>query len=162
MLVGTIAVWVFVAALATFAHFRRPSIHKEVVKIAWDQFRLLAVRLPLALLAAGALTRILPQDFIAAKLGSASGFEGVFLGSVFGAILPGGPIVTFPIVVLFMKSGATAAPLVALVTSWSVLAMHRVLIYEMPLMGLRFVGIRVASSIILPPIAGVLAGLLLG
>jgi uncharacterized membrane protein YraQ (UPF0718 family) len=108
------------------------------------------------------LTRLLPQHFIAAKLGGSSGFEGVILGSLFGAILPGGPIVTFPIVVLFMKSGATAAPLVALVTSWSVLAVHRVLIYEMPLMGLRFVIVRLVSSIILPPIAGVLAGLLLG
>jgi len=162
MLAGTIAVWVFVGALALYAHFRRSSVHKDVLKIAWEQFKLLAIRLPLALLAAGALTRILPQDFIAAKLGGASGFEGVLLGSVFGAILPGGPIVTFPIVVLFMKSGATAAPLVALVTSWSVLALHRVLIYEMPLMGPRFVGIRVASSIVLPPIAGVLAGMLLG
>ncbi len=162
MLIGTITVWLILAGLAGFAHFRRPSAHKEVLRIVMQQVKLLAVRLPLALLAAGALTRILPQDFIAAKLGGASGYEGIFLGSVFGAILPGGPIVTFPIVVLFMKNGATAAPLVALVTSWSVLALHRVLIFEMPLMGFRFVSIRVASAILLPPIAGVLAGFLLG
>ena len=162
MTAGIIAVWVFLALLAAYAQIRRPSAHRQVLAIAWEQFRLLALRLPLALLAAGALTRLLPQDFIASKLGGASGFEGVLVGSVFGAVLPGGPIVTFPIVVLFMKSGATAAPLVALVTSWSVLALHRVLIFELPLMGPRFALIRVASSIALPPIAGVLAGLLLG
>jgi len=162
MLAGTIAVWVFVAALALYAQVHRPKVHKEVLKIALRQFKLLAFRLPLALVAAGALTLLLPQNFIAAKLGGTSGLEGVVLGSLFGAILPGGPYVAFPIVVLLMKSGATAAPLVALVTSWSVLAIHRILIYEMPLMGGRFVTIRVASSLVLPPIAGILAGALLG
>ena len=41
--------------------------------------------------------------------------------------------------------------------AWSVFAFHRVLIYEITLMGWRFSAIRLISSLILPPLAGLLA-----
>ncbi len=52
--------------------------------------------------------------------------------------------------------------MVAFIASWSILAIHRVLAYEIPLLGGRFTFVRIASSFMLPPLAGVLAaGLLL-
>jgi hypothetical protein len=53
------------------------------------------------------------------------------------------------------------APMVALMTAWSVLALHRVLSFELPLMGARFVMLRWIVSLPLPLIAGALAALLL-
>lgn len=52
------------------------------------------------------------------------------------------------------------APLVALMTAWSVLAVHRVLSFELPLMGPRFVSMRLLASLPLPLIAGALASLI--
>jgi hypothetical protein len=50
---------------------------------------------------------------------------------------------------------------VAFLTAWSVFAFHRVLIYEITLMGWRFSAVRLTSSLVLPPLAGFLtAGLI--
>lgn len=43
-------------------------------------------------------------------------------------------------------------------TGWSLLGLHRILAWELPLLGPRFVGIRLAVSLVLPPLAGYLAG----
>ena len=45
-------------------------------------------------------------------------------------------------------------------TAWSVLAIHRTLSFELPLMGSRFVLLRLLVSLPLPLIAGALAWLL--
>jgi hypothetical protein len=48
----------------------------------------------------------------------------------------------------------------ALLTAWSVFAFNRILAFEIPLMGPRFVGLRILSSLGLPPLAGILTGLI--
>ena len=50
--------------------------------------------------------------------------------------------------------------MIAFLTAWSVFAFHRVLIYEITLMGWRFSAVRLISSLILPPLAGLLAMIL--
>ena len=50
----------------------------------------------------------------------------------------------------------------ALLTAWSVYAVHRVLAFELPMMGLRFVLFRIAISLALPFVAGFLTALVQG
>lgn len=144
-------------ALAALAHRRDPALHGQAFGIARDQLRLIALRLPLALLAASMLGELLPRERLVDLLGPQSGWRGIALASAFGALLPGGPMVSFPFVILLKQAGMGFAPLVALVTAWSVLAIHRVLSFELPLMGTRFVSLRILASLALPPIAGALA-----
>lgn len=47
--------------------------------------------------------------------------------------------------------------MVALIAGWSVFALHRMLAYEAPIMGWRFVGLRLASCAVLPVLAGLIA-----
>jgi hypothetical protein len=47
--------------------------------------------------------------------------------------------------------------LIAFVTAWSVFAFHRIVMYEIPIMGARFAMLRLLSSLVLPPLAGTLA-----
>jgi hypothetical protein len=54
----------------------------------------------------------------------------------------------------------TIAPLIALVTGWSVYAFHRVISYEGPIMGWRFVTLRMLVSWFVPPAAALGAGLI--
>jgi hypothetical protein len=50
---------------------------------------------------------------------------------------------------------------VTLLTAWSVFALHRMLIYELPLLGFEFSRVRLLSTLLLPPIAGFAAMLIL-
>jgi len=46
---------------------------------------------------------------------------------------------------------------VSLVAAWNVFAIHRTLAMELPVMGGYFVSLRLAASLIIPPVAGVLS-----
>jgi len=86
---------------------------------------------------------------------------GILLAALVGAFTPAGPIVSFPIVVVLLAAGAGFPQVVSFLTAWSVFAFHRVIIYEIPLMGWRFVGIRLASSLVLPPLCASLVWLMM-
>ena len=58
----------------------------------------------------------------------------VTLASVIGGFIPSGPSVSFPVVVVLLQAGAGFPQVVAFLTAWSIVALHRVLIYEIPLL----------------------------
>ena len=152
---------VLLGVMILLAHRRDAGLHREASGAAWQQLRLIAVRLPLALMAASLLGALLPRETLATLLGPQSGWQGIAMASGLGALLPGGPMVSFPFVILLQQAGMAPAPMVALMTAWSVLAVNRVLSFELPLMGGRFVALRLIVSLPLPLIAGALTALLL-
>jgi uncharacterized membrane protein YraQ (UPF0718 family) len=119
----------------------------------------IGVALPMATLFA----ELVPPDVAEGALGRGSGLVGILLATAAGMLLPGGPFVAFPLVLAFLAAGAGPAQMVALISAWSVLGLHRVLVWEMPVMGRRFVLLRLASGAALPVLAGLLAeALMLG
>lgn len=74
-----------------------------------------------------------------------------------GILIPAGPVIAFAIAAVFAKAGASTAALITFITSWSIFAPHRILIYELPLLGVSFFKMRVLSVLIIPLVAGVLA-----
>lgn len=148
------------AGLAAFAHMRNRQAHAEAASQAWRHFRSLAPRIPFALVAAECIGRLLPREHVAAWLGDQAGLTGVLLASVMGGLLPGGPMVAFPLAIALFRADAGAAPLVALITAWSLLAVNRTLLFELPLMGARFTLGRLAVCAPLPILAGLLAAAL--
>lgn len=102
---------------------------------------------------------ILPRDLIVRWLGRESGLRGIAIASALGAVTPGGPFVSYPLVAVLYRSGAGIGPLVAFVTAWSLWAVSR-LPLELSIVGVRFTLIRVASTLIFPPLAGVIAMIL--
>lgn len=106
----------------------------------------------------GGLTRELADPKrVAPMLGESSGWWGLLLASVLGAVTPGGPFAAFPIVYAFFLAGADAGAVIAYLTAWSVLALHRVIVWEIPLLGPDFALIRVLASLPLPLLAGAVA-----
>lgn len=154
MLAPLLILLVFLVVLAVLEQRRPRPAHGQVVMLAWDQLKPLAVRLPVALIAAGFLGELLPEQQIAGLLGSSSGLPGILLASFMGGLFPGGPITAFPLVIALAKAGAGTAQLIALINAWSVIALHRVLIFEVPMMGISFSLRRLASSILLPLLTG--------
>ncbi len=90
-----------------------------------------------------------------------AGCVGVLIANFMGAALAGRALVTFPVIVVLRQHGVgEVADTVALLTSWSVLALHRVLAYELPMLGPRFVALRLTAAAPTPFVAGALAGLI--
>lgn len=108
----------------------------------------------MALLVGAFLSVLLPPDWVRFLIGGESGLAGILIASVAGSLMPGGPFVSFPIAVSLMQTGAGLPQIVALITAWSVLGLFRILMFELPVLGGRFVAIRVAASLPLAPAAG--------
>lgn len=150
-------VLVMLAVLVGYAHFRAPAAHATAAVQAWEQLKSLATRIPFALVAAECLGRLLPRDQVAVLLGAHAGITGTVFASVVGGFLPGGPMVAFPLAIALFRAGATQAPLVALLTAWSLMAVNRTMLFEVPMLGARFALSRIAVSAPLPIVAGLLA-----
>ncbi|WP_416881592.1 hypothetical protein [Marivita sp.] len=162
MIAAAIVIWAIVGALAVPV-WRREGAYglAEAGRTAFDTGRALMIRLPLALLAASFLMQVLPVAALVPVIGPQSGLSGIILASVIGGLMPGGPMTSFPLALVVLQGGAGVPQIVALITGWSVFALHRVLAYEAPLMGWRFVALRLVSSLILPVAAGLGAQALL-
>ncbi len=114
---------------------------------------IMLVAIPMAAL----LSQLIPPQLAAAWLGAESGMTGVLVATAVGGFIPGGPFVSFPLVLTFIKAGAGAPQMVALITAWAVLGIHRVLTWELPVLGPRFAAIRLISGAGLPVLAGAIA-----
>lgn len=125
-----------------------------------DDLHLLTTVLPrivLAMTVAGLVEAILPKDKVAYWVGSESGMRGLLIATVAGTLTPGGPITSFPFVVALYMAGADRGSLVAYLTAWSLLGFQRVMVWEMPLLGLDFVLVRSLANLPFPILAGMLA-----
>jgi uncharacterized membrane protein YraQ (UPF0718 family) len=100
---------------------------------------------------------LLPREVVNRWVGAESGFTGILIATVAGAILPGGPFTIYPIAATLSVLGADIAANVALIVSWSLLGYSRALIWELPFFGIDFVGWRVLLAVPLPFIAGMIA-----
>ncbi|MDP2620550.1 MAG: permease [Hyphomicrobiales bacterium] len=117
----------------------------------------IAPRIGAALVIAGFVQVLVPRDLVARWLGSRAGLKGIVIASVAGALTPGGPMTSFPLLVALFASGAHRGSLIAYITGWSLLGVQRVLVWELPLMGGEFTLIRVLACAPLPILAGILA-----
>ena len=125
--------------------------------------RQLAVTLPrvlLALLAASFLAQLIPTDAVANWLSPDRGWQSLLIAAGLGTLVPGGAVVAVPIALLLSKAGAGTPQLMTFLTSWSLLAVHRIIAFEVPAVGWRFAALRLSAAFMFPLVVGVLAGLL--
>ena len=158
---GMIAMALIAAGMGVAVMLRTPERLKPAFSQTLAQGGNMVLRIPLALFVAAVIGRLVPTHAIGPAIGEDSGWRGILLATVFGAFVPGGPTVTFPLALTVWQMGAGRPQIVAFLASWSIFAVHRVLSYELPMMGSRFVMIRLAASWYLPPLAGALAWLLI-
>jgi len=116
-----------------------------------------ALLIVVSFLAAGLASAVLPEQWVQRSLGAESGLRGIVLATAFGVVTPAGPFVSIPIAAVMIKSGAGAGPVVAFLAGWSLLALHRFIAWEVPMLGWRFAALRYATCLVLPPIAGLIA-----
>lgn len=158
---GMVVLWGIFGLLLVMALRRSDDTLAKAAERAVEQFAKLVPRMICALIAAGFVAKLIPSELIARHLGSEAGFSAVLVASAAGLIVPAGPVIAFSIAAVFAKSGASVPALIAFVTSWTLYAAHRIVIYEVPLLGPSFLRLRALSVAITPILAGLL-GLLAG
>ncbi len=136
------------------AYWKDPSLPLLGAKTGLSMIWFILPRLIPALILAGMLQVVIPQETVGRYFGQKSGFTAIVLASVAGILTPGGPMVSVPLLVVLANSGMALGPLVAYMTSWSLFGIQRIIAWEAPLMGWHFVMVRAISSLAFPILAG--------
>ncbi|HEY1311249.1 MAG TPA: hypothetical protein VGF02_09885 [Pseudolabrys sp.] len=157
ILAVNILLWLVVGVLAFMAALRgRVLLNDGAREGLWEFIRLLP-RIGAGVVGSGFIAEVLPKALVASWIGPGSGFLGVLLATIGGALTPGGPVVGFSIGAAALKGGAGAPQVIAYSTAWALYAIHRLVIWEVPMMPPRVVWLRAAVSVPLPFIAAAIA-----
>jgi uncharacterized membrane protein YraQ (UPF0718 family) len=156
-MVGTIVIYLLASIVTLLAWRRHDGTLQKGLHLSWNRLFETLPRMALALIAAGFIGKLVPTEPVARVIGPESGFMGILLAAIVGGVIPSGPMVSFPVLVVLVQAGAGFPQTCAFVTGWSVLAVHRVLIYELSLMGWQFSVVRLTSSLALPVLCGLFA-----
>lgn len=152
-----ILMWIGALALIGVAARRRDDTVTRGLRMGGGYFIVMAPRMFFALFLAVFAAELLPRDTISGWLGAESGFTGILIASAAGILVPAGGIVAFPLALAMYKIGVGIPQLTAFLTTWEIFAIHRMIAWEWPFLGGRFIALRVSSSFMLPPLAGLLA-----
>ena len=140
--------------LAILAYLKDPGLPMLGVKNGVSMLALVLPRMVVAIILAGLMQVLVPQDFVSRHFGQGGGMRALVLATLAGVVTPGGPMVTVPFMVVLANSGAALSSLVAYMTAWSLFGLQRIIAWEAPLMGWRFVVARVVPSLAFPVLAG--------
>lgn len=114
-----------------------------------------------AFLIAGLAQVLVSRELVNRWLGEESGWKGIGLACLGGALMPGGPYAYYPITATLMKAGAGLGVLVAFVTAKNLWSLSR-LPLEVALLGPRLTIVRILVTFFIPPLIGLIASKLFG
>lgn len=161
MLIPTIIMGAIAIALILIGYFRGQGQHITGLKAALSMTIEILPLLIFAFIVAGMMQTLIPNEIISKWIGEGSGLRGIFIGTVAGGIMPGGPYVSLPVAGGFLRTGASIGTMVAFLTGWSLWAIAR-LPMDIGILGWKFTLVRLACTFFFPPIAGLLANALFG
>ncbi|MEJ2599813.1 MAG: permease [Anaerolineales bacterium] len=129
-----------------------------------DGVRTLLLVTPLllaAFLIAGLVQTLVGAEIVKRWLGASSGWRGIALACLGGALIPGGPYAYYPITAALLQAGAGLGVLVAFVTAKNLWSISR-LPLEVALLGPNLTWMRFTITLIIPPVMGFIAEALFG
>src|SRR5262245_44678682 len=151
-----LVIYALAVALTIAAYVRDPGAPLVGLKAGLVLLKDIAPRLIAAFIMTGMLQVLLSPELVERWLGRGGGHRGIFIGFLAGILTPGGPMVSFPRMGVFLQSGASLSALVTYMTSWSLFGFQRVIAWELPFLGGKFVLARVLPSLALPIVVGYL------
>jgi uncharacterized membrane protein YraQ (UPF0718 family) len=155
----TVVMFLIAVALFILASLKGEGKNVAGLKSAWEMTWQILPLFLFAFVTAGLVQVLIPREVIAEWVGDESGIRGILIGTLAGAFTPGGPYVSLPVAAGLLKAGAGMGTMVAFLASWSLIAVSR-LPLQIGIMGWRFTLIQLVSVMIFPPIAGLIANLL--
>ncbi|MEM8730244.1 MAG: permease [Pseudomonadota bacterium] len=131
----------------------------RLASISGDGLLFVAALLPKILcgvFVASALPVLLPREKVAGWIGPDSGLKGLIYAAIAGAIIPGGPMMTFPLAAGMLLAGADLAAAITCITAWSLFGLNRTLIWELSFLHADLVALRVLIALPMPILVGLL------
>jgi uncharacterized membrane protein YraQ (UPF0718 family) len=138
-------------------HVLGPAVFLESLQGDVDLLLFLVPRFIAAMLIAAFVGILLPRERVARYVSDRAGIRALLIGTAAGAVTPGGPMTSFPLVRALRDAGTGRGPLIAYITSWSSLGFQRIINWELPLLGPELTMLRIASVLPLPVIAGLIS-----
>lgn len=161
-MITALAILAILAAVFSILAYRKgDGSHVRGLTIAKKTFLNMWPLLIIAFLMAGFIEVAIPPELIKSWLGTGSGLRGVLIGSIAGALIPGGPYVAFPIIASVFKAGASLGTAVSFITGWAMWGIGA-LPFELAMIGSRFMFLRLSLVFIIPPLAGFLVNMFVG
>ncbi len=109
---------------------------------------------------AGLASVLIPKSFVLDHMGAQSGASGLMVGTALGIFIPGVTSTIFPVIALMVQMGVGVGPLVAYLSAWGLVQAQRLIVWEIPFLGLRLALTRFFLCLALPPIIGALCALI--
>lgn len=156
MVIATFIMGVLAIILVSIGYYKGGGEHVLGLKSAMSMTVQILPLVIFAFIVAGMVQVLIPHEFLSKWIGKGSGIRGILIGTVAGSLTPGGPYVSLPIAAGLLRSGASVGTTVAFLTGWSLWAFGR-LPLEVGIMGWKFTLIRMVSTFLFPPIAGLIA-----
>lgn len=156
MLFPTMLLCVIAVILCLIGYSKGQGQHITGLQTAMSMTFSVLPLLIFAFIIAGMVQALLPAEAISRWVGEESGGRGIFIGTIAGALAPGGPFVSLPIAAGLYRTGAGAGTMVAFLTGWSLWAVSR-LPMEIGILGWKLTLIRISSTFFFPPVAGFIA-----
>ncbi len=106
-----------------------------------------------AFLVAGLISILIPKEIVSKWLGKEAGWKGPFLGSLIGALVPGGPFFFYPLMATLIVSGANVGTMMSFVaakTLWNVARLPM----EIAFVGVELTAIRILITFAIPILVG--------
>jgi uncharacterized membrane protein YraQ (UPF0718 family) len=119
------------------------------LRILWSVMPLLLA----AFLVAGFTQVLVTREFVTRWLGAASGWRGLLLACIAGALMPGGPYAYYPIAAVLFQAGAGIGVMVAFIGAKNLWSLSR-LSLEFALLGPTLTEIRYISTLAIPFLMG--------
>ncbi len=157
---GAIIVLSLMAAILLFASYRQGK-HLESLKEAKKLFLTVLPLLLCAFVVVGFMNVLIPKETLLSWLGTESGWKGLIIGPLIGALIQGGPYAFFPMFGALFRESISIGPAVAMITAWGMINVGH-LPYEFTFLGSRFVILKYAIYLAVPTLVGLLANLLFG
>lgn len=159
MLMPTIIMGLLAIILLVAGYLKGNGHHITGIKYAVVMSLQILPLLFFALIVAGMIQIYIPKEVLLKWVGTESGFRGIIIGTIAGGLTPGGPYINLPVAAGLLSAGASIGTTVAFLTGWSLWAIARLPI-EVGVMGWKFTIIRFLCTFFFPPVAGLLAQML--
>ena len=122
------------------------EIGKKAIDVTLYSLKEMLVVIPPIFILLGLLDVWVPREIMIKYMGEGSGFKGVVLAFLFGALAAGPLYGAFPVAAVFMKKGVKFSNLVIFIGAWSTLKIP-MLLFEITSLGLKFALTRMLIDI---------------
>src|SRR2546422_9374547 len=122
---SNVVLLVLAVAATGIAYWKAPSLPALGAKTGFKLIWFILPRLIPALILAGMLQVLIPQETVARYFGQKSGMSAIILASGAGLLTPGGPLVSVPLPLVPPNPGMALGPPLGYLHSWAPLGGQR-------------------------------------